>query len=159
MTTSTTHASRRLEGRVAIVTGASRGIGAAVARAFSHAGAAVVLAARDHAALARLAGELSEAGGTALAVPTDVTDADAVARLVGQAVATFGRLDVACNNAAGGGHPPTPLAEVTVEAFDSAFAVNLRGVFLAMRHGSPPCSTPVAAPSSTCPPPPDCRPS
>jgi NAD(P)-dependent dehydrogenase (short-subunit alcohol dehydrogenase family) len=122
---------------VAIVTGASRGIGAAVARAFSHAGAAVVLAARDHDALARLAGELSGAGGTVLAVPTDVTDADAVARLVGQAVATFGRLDVACNNAAGGGHPPTPLAQVTVEAFDSAFAVNLRGVFLAMRHEIP----------------------
>src|SRR2546421_9580480 len=70
MTTSTTQASRRLEGRVAIVTGASRGIGAAVARAFSHAGAAVVLAARDHDALARLAGELSEAGGTVLAGPT-----------------------------------------------------------------------------------------
>src|SRR3989442_12557110 len=113
MTTSTTQASRRLEGRVAIVTGASRGIGAAVARPFPPAGAAVVLAAGDHDALARLAGELSEAGGTVLAVPTDVTDADAVARLVGQTVATFGRLDVACNNAAGGGHPPTPLAQVT----------------------------------------------
>src|SRR2546421_10238139 len=71
MTTSTTQASRRLEGRVAIVTGASRGIGAAVARAFSHAGAAGVLPPRDHDALARLAGELSEAGGTGLPGPTD----------------------------------------------------------------------------------------
>jgi NAD(P)-dependent dehydrogenase (short-subunit alcohol dehydrogenase family) len=137
MTTASTPASGRLEGKVAIVTGASRGIGAAVARAFSHAGAAVVLAARDGDALDRLAGELTEAGGRALAVPTDVTDGDAVARLVGGALSTFGRLDIACNNAAGGGHPPTPLAEVTVEAFDSAFAVNLRGVFLAMRHEIP----------------------
>ena len=128
---------RPLEGRVAIVTGASRGIGEAVARAFSHAGAAVVLAARDTAALVRLGEELTHAGGAALAVPTDVTDDGAVARLVEQAVATFGRLDVACNNAAGGGHPPTPLADVAVDAFDTAFAVNLRGVFLAMRHEIP----------------------
>jgi NAD(P)-dependent dehydrogenase (short-subunit alcohol dehydrogenase family) len=137
MTTFPTPPWRRLEGKVALVTGASRGIGAAVARAFSQAGAAVVLAARDEAALARLAGELTDAGGRALAVPTDVTDADAVARMVEQAVATFGRLDIACNNAAGGGHPPTPLAEVTIEAFDSSLAVNLRGIFLCLRHEIP----------------------
>ena len=126
-----------LAGKVAIVTGASRGIGAAVARAFSQAGAAVALAARDTAALDRLADELRACGGSALAVPTDVTDADAVARMVERVVAEFGHLDLACNNAAGGGHPPTPLAEVPVEAFDSGLAVSLRGVFLAMKHEIP----------------------
>jgi NAD(P)-dependent dehydrogenase (short-subunit alcohol dehydrogenase family) len=126
-----------LEGKVALVTGASRGIGAAVARAYSQAGAAVALAARDGEALDRLAAELVESGGRALAVPTDVADADAVARLVERTVETFGRLDVACNNAAGGGHGPTPLADVPVEAFDSAFAVSLRGVFVAMKHEIP----------------------
>jgi NAD(P)-dependent dehydrogenase (short-subunit alcohol dehydrogenase family) len=129
--------SKSLEGKVAIVTGASRGIGAAVARGFSHAGAAVVLAARNEGALERLAAELIEAGGAALAVPTDVTDAGAIARLIERALATYGRLDIACNNAAGGGHPPTPLADVAIDAFDSAYAVNLRGVFIAMKYEIP----------------------
>jgi NAD(P)-dependent dehydrogenase (short-subunit alcohol dehydrogenase family) len=127
----------RLDGKVAIVTGASRGIGAAVARAFSRSGASVALAARDAAALDRLADELNGSGGHAVAVPTDVSDPSAVARLVERTVSAFGRLDFACNNAAGGGHPPTPLADVTLDAFDSALAVNLRGVFVAMKHEIP----------------------
>jgi NAD(P)-dependent dehydrogenase (short-subunit alcohol dehydrogenase family) len=126
-----------LDGKVAIVVGASRGIGAAVARAFAREGAAVALAARDREALGGLADEISAAGGRAVAVPTDVTDDGAVARLVEQAVTTFGRLDIACNNAAGGDHPPTPLADIGVDAFDAACAVNLRGVFSALRHEIP----------------------
>jgi NAD(P)-dependent dehydrogenase (short-subunit alcohol dehydrogenase family) len=137
MSDTETTIARQLDGKVAIVIGASRGIGAAVARAFSHAGAAVALAARDRDALADLVRDLTAAGGQALAVPTDVSDADAVARLVEQTVDTFGRLDVACNNAAGGGHPPTPLADVLLEDFDSSYAVTLRGVFLALKHEVP----------------------
>jgi NAD(P)-dependent dehydrogenase (short-subunit alcohol dehydrogenase family) len=126
-----------LSGKVALVSGASRGIGAATARAFAQAGCAVALAARDEAALTEVADELRAAGGRALVVPTDVTDASAVARMVETVVSELGRLDVACNNAAGAGHPPTPLADVSVDAFDAGLAVSLRGVFLAMKHEIP----------------------
>jgi NAD(P)-dependent dehydrogenase (short-subunit alcohol dehydrogenase family) len=126
-------AARLFEGKVAIVTGASRGIGAATARAFAAAGASVVLAARDEQALTAVAGEIISSGGDALAVPTDVTDPGSVERLVQQVLKTAGRLDVAFNNA-GEGHQPVPLAELAVEEFDRAVAVNARGVFLAMKH-------------------------
>ena len=123
----------RLVGKVAVVTGASRGIGAAVARSLAEAGAAVALAARDTEALTQRVVELRGLGAKAVAIPTDVTDGDAVARMVDRVVDEFGRLDLACNNAAGAGHPPTPLAEVSLEAFDSGLAVSLRGVFVAMK--------------------------
>jgi NAD(P)-dependent dehydrogenase (short-subunit alcohol dehydrogenase family) len=126
-----------MNGRVALVTGASRGIGAAVARAFGRAGCTVALAARDADALGRVADEVRRAGGTALAVPTDVSDAGAAARMIERVVTDLGRLDFACNNAAGGGHRPTPLADVPVDDFDSGLAVTLRGVFLAMKHEIP----------------------
>jgi len=126
-----------MTGKVALVTGASRGIGAAVARAFRAAGANVALAARNADALDRLAGELGRDDGHALAVPTDVSDPAAVAALVERTVERFGRLDFACNNAAGGGHPPTPLADVAIEAFDSGIATSLRGVFLSLRAEIP----------------------
>jgi NAD(P)-dependent dehydrogenase (short-subunit alcohol dehydrogenase family) len=129
---------RTLEGRAGIITGASRGIGAATARAFVAAGVAVALAARDGAALAALAEELSSDGGRAIAVPTDVADRASVERLVDQTVDAFGRLDLAFNNAAGGGQAPTPLAELPVDAYDSAVAITLRGVFLSMKYEIPP---------------------
>ena len=126
-----------LEGRVAIITGASRGIGAATSRAFAAAGAAVALAARDEAALASLADQLLSRGGRAIAVPTDVADPASVERLVDRTVGAFGRLDLAFNNAAGGGQRPTPLADLPVDAYDSAIAITLRGVFLSMRYEIP----------------------
>ena len=126
-----------MTGKVALVTGASRGIGAAVARAFRSAGARVAIAARDAEALERLADELGRSDGQALALPTDISDPAAVAEMVEHVVAAFGRLDFACNNAAGGGHPPTPLAEIPIETFDSMQAVSFRGVFLSMRAEIP----------------------
>jgi NAD(P)-dependent dehydrogenase (short-subunit alcohol dehydrogenase family) len=136
----TSHVGSRptLEGRAGIITGASRGIGAATARAFVAAGVAVALAARDGAALAALAEELSSDGGRAIAVPTDVADRASVERLVDQTVDAFGRVDLAFNNAAGGGQAPTPLAELPVDAYDSAVAITLRGVFLSMKYEIPP---------------------
>jgi len=125
-----------LEGKVVLVTGASRGIGMAVARAFSEAGAMVAVAAREADALERVAEGLRAGGGRAIAVPADVTDPDAVARMVERVVTEFGRLDIACNNAASG-HPPTPLADISVDAFDASLAVSLRGVFLCMRQEIP----------------------
>ena len=126
-----------MAGKVALVTGASRGIGAAVARAFRQAGARVAIAARDLEASGQLADELGRSDGHALAIPTDVSDPKAVSTMVARVIENFGRLDFACNNAAGGGHPPTPLGEVSIEAFDSGLAVSLRGVFLSMREEIP----------------------
>jgi NAD(P)-dependent dehydrogenase (short-subunit alcohol dehydrogenase family) len=126
-----------LTGRVVLVTGASRGIGAAVAHAFAQAGCAVALGSRDEAALTEVATRLRKCGADTLVVPTDVTDESAVAGLVDAVVAEYGRLDIACNNAAGGGHPPTPLCDVPTEAFDSGIAATLRGVFLGMKYEIP----------------------
>ena len=127
---------RLLDGKVAIITGASRGIGAAAARVFAQAGAAVVPAARDEAALAALAGEIEQAGGRALAVPTDVGEAAEVERLVQRTVQAFGRLDAAVNNT-GEIRLPTPLADSSIEDFDHVVRVNLRGVFLALKYEIP----------------------
>jgi NAD(P)-dependent dehydrogenase (short-subunit alcohol dehydrogenase family) len=125
-----------LRGKVAIITGASRGIGAAAARTFAEAGATVVLAARDEWALAALAGEIRAAGGQALAVPADVGEPAAVQFLVQRALDAYGRLDAAFNNA-GQGHIPTPLADLTTEDFDRAVRGTLRGVFLSMKYEIP----------------------
>jgi NAD(P)-dependent dehydrogenase (short-subunit alcohol dehydrogenase family) len=129
--------SRLLDGRRALVTGASRGIGAEIARAMAHAGAAVALAARDKGALERVAEQIAGEGGRALVVPTDVADPAAVERMVAATVEGLGGLDVAVNNAAGGGHRPAPLAEVQPEQFRSALAISLEGVFLSLRHEIP----------------------
>lgn len=118
-----------IENKVVIVTGASRGIGAAGARAFAAAGARVVLAARDEAALNEVAKDLDGA----LVVPTDVSDAGSVKALVDRTIARFGRLDAAFNNA-GGNVAMRPVGEIPDGEFDQTLAVNLRGVFLCMKH-------------------------
>ena len=124
---------RLLEGKVALVAGASRGIGAATARAFAGAGAAVVLAARDGAALEEVAQSIRSEGGRALGVPTDLREAAAVERLVASALGAFGRLDVAFNNATDGPRP-APLADLDPESFDRAIRGNVHTTFLGMKY-------------------------
>ncbi|HEY6460366.1 MAG TPA: SDR family NAD(P)-dependent oxidoreductase, partial [Polyangiaceae bacterium] len=124
--------SELLRDKVAVIVGASRGIGAATARVFAAAGAKVVLASRDEKALGHLASELRDAGGEAYVVRTDVTDAPQVASLVERVVTKYGRLDVAFNNA-GAGNRPTPLVDMSVDDIDRSLALNLRGVLLAMK--------------------------
>jgi NAD(P)-dependent dehydrogenase (short-subunit alcohol dehydrogenase family) len=111
---------------VALVAGASKGIGAATAEAFGAAGAAVVLGARDTAALQSVASGIEDRGGRALAVSTDVTDADSVRDLVQAALSAFGRLDAAFNHASAG-PMPAPLAEIDPGEFDLGIATNIRG--------------------------------
>jgi len=137
MTTPTTTPPRpSLDGKVALVAGASRGIGAVTARAFAQAGAAVVLAARDKDALESVAEGIRAEGGKALAVPTDVGDPASVEQLVQQAERTFGQLDAAFNNATDG-PMPAPLAELDPEGFDRAIRTNIRGTFLGMKYEIP----------------------
>ena len=121
-----------MSGRVALVAGASRGIGAATAEAFAAAGAAVVLGARDMQALESVVARIESRGGRAIAVRTDVTDVDSMRNLVDQGLAAFGRLDAAFNNAAGG-PMPAPLADIDPEEFDVGIATNIRGTFLGMK--------------------------
>ena len=128
---------QRLVGKVIIITGASQGIGASTARYLAQQGAIVVLAARNAEKLAAVAHQITEANGQAFAVPSDVSDPASMQRLVEQTLEKYGRLDAAFNHAAGGGHRPTPLADVRVEDFDSAYQINLRGVFLAMKYQIP----------------------
>ena len=120
-----------LTDKIVLVTGASKGIGAATARVCASFGAAVVLVARSADAISAVANEITNVGGRALAVPTDVTDAQAAQEMVEAAIAEFGRLDGAFNNA-GIGHMPTPVADLDVEGFDLAMST-VRGVFLSMK--------------------------
>ncbi|MFI0821334.1 glucose 1-dehydrogenase [Streptomyces sp. NPDC021098] len=121
------------EQQVALVTGAASGMGLATARAFAEAGASVVLADIDEKAVQRAAEELTAAGHQAIGVACDVTDEDQAAAMVDRAVATYGRLDMAFNNA-GVQVPPSDAADETAENFDHVNAVNLRGVWAAQKH-------------------------
>jgi len=120
-----------LEGRVALVTGASSGIGQACALAFAHKGAKVVLAARRVDRLESLVAEIEALGGEALAVATDVTDEAAVQNLFDQAVARFGTVDVVINNA--GIADSTAVYEMSLELWEKVIGTNLTSAFLCSR--------------------------
>jgi NAD(P)-dependent dehydrogenase (short-subunit alcohol dehydrogenase family) len=120
-------------GQVALVTGAASGMGLATARAFAEAGAAVVLGDIDAQALQAATETLTAAGHRALGVACDVADEAQAAALVASAVSTFGRLDMAYNNAGILG-PMCDMTEETGDGFDQVNAVNLRGIWTCMKH-------------------------
>jgi len=122
----------RLDGRVAVVTGASAGLGVELARGLARAGASVVLAARRAERLAELAAELEGEGARALAVPCDLTEEADVDRLCAATVEAFGRVDVLVNNA--GITEIVKAEEEPREVWDRVLAVNLTGVFLACQR-------------------------
>ena len=121
----------RLAGQVAIVTGAGRGIGRAIAGAFAREGAAVVLAARSVPELDRVAREIEQAGGRALVVPTDARQEASVEALVRRALAEWGQVDVLVN--AAGVATFAPVTDSKLDDWDQTLAVNLRGAVLCCR--------------------------
>lgn len=124
-----------IEGKVVVITGASSGLGEATARMLSAQGAVVVLGARRVDRIEALAKELSDAGGKALALQTDVTHAADVQRLVDAAVGKFGRIDVLVNNA--GLMPSSPLERLKIDDWDRMIDVNIKGVLYGIAAALP----------------------
>lgn len=121
----------RLAGKVALVTGANRGIGRAIARGLAHEGASLLLAARGADLLNDAAKEMESLGVEALAVPADITNEAAVDALFAELMQRFGRIDLLVNNA--GAFNGGPLDELSLADWDHVMAVNLRGPFLCTR--------------------------
>lgn len=125
--------SSSMEGKVALVTGAGSGIGAAVAEAFAQDGAQVVVSDIDEEGGAEVVQRIEAAGGSARFIKADVSKAEQVEALVKDTVEAFGRLDYACNNAGiGGGTAPT--ADHKLEDWQRVIDVNLSGVFYSMKY-------------------------
>jgi 3-oxoacyl-[acyl-carrier protein] reductase len=122
----------KLTNKVALITGASRGIGAAIAKRLAADGATVVITyAKGADAAAQVVKAIGAAGGKALAIQANASDAKAVKKAVEQTVATFGRLDILVNNA--GTAIPKPFEEATLEELDHVIDLNLRAVFIAVQ--------------------------
>jgi NAD(P)-dependent dehydrogenase (short-subunit alcohol dehydrogenase family) len=122
-----------MNGKVALITGASSGIGRASAEAFAAKGARLVLAARRQDELASLVTQIEARGGKATAIKTDVSAAKDVERLVAHAIETFGRLDYAVNNAGIEGQW-AGITELAEEEWDRVLDINLKGTFLCMKY-------------------------
>jgi len=127
----------KLADRIAIVTGAAKGMGRDICLTLAREGAHLTLAAREPAPLEALAREVEAIGRRALVIPTDVTDEPAVERMVARARATFGRIDILVNAAGITGPIETPVWEIKADDFDQVIAVNLRGTFLPTKHVLP----------------------
>jgi NAD(P)-dependent dehydrogenase (short-subunit alcohol dehydrogenase family) len=125
----------KLDGRIALITGASRGIGRGIAEGFAAEGASVILAARSEEQLTALARSLAESGTEALALAADVTDEQQVKDVFQKAMERFHRLDILVNNA--GIFDGGAIDELSVETWDRVMAVNLRGPFLCTREAFP----------------------
>ena len=140
---------RPLSGRVAVVTGASRGLGRAIAVALAEAGADVAVAARAKVDLEETAHQAGQHGVRTLALTTDVAVYPAVERLMSQTVSALGRLDIIVNNA--GIARVAPLAEASLDDWQAIVDVNLSGVFYGCRAAAPISSASRPARSSTWP--------
>jgi NADP-dependent 3-hydroxy acid dehydrogenase YdfG len=127
--------STNIEGKVIVITGASSGLGEATARYLSAEGATVVLGARRVDRIESLAKELSDRGGKALALTTDVTHHEQVKNLVDAAVQTYGRIDIMLNNA--GLMPHSPLERLKIDDWDRTIDVNLKGVLYGIAAALP----------------------
>jgi 7-alpha-hydroxysteroid dehydrogenase len=125
----------RLDGKVAIVTGGGRGIGAAIARTYADAGADVVLAARTKEQLDEVATDVTGARRRALVIPCDVNDNDAVTGIVEQAMGEFGRIDIVVNNA--GGTMPRPFLDTSAGFLERAFHFNVTTAFVLSKAATP----------------------
>src|SRR3989337_700264 len=121
---------------VALVTGASSGIGEATAIAFAHAGAKVVLAARRIKESEEVVDQIRQSGGQATFIQTDVSKADEVKGLIERAIETYGRLDWACNNAGIEGTPAN-IVDCPEELWDRVIDINLKGIWLCMKYEIP----------------------
>jgi NAD(P)-dependent dehydrogenase (short-subunit alcohol dehydrogenase family) len=126
---------RRLAGRVAFVTGASRGIGEAIARRFAAEGARVALAARGEASCARIVSDIESQAGEAMAIGCDVTLSISVSHAIAAAVSRWGRIDILVNNAGLGG--PTPLDDPDDTRWNAILATNLTAAFRLIREAAP----------------------
>ena len=131
----TSSSAHRLAGKAAFVTGASRGIGEAIGKRLAAEGARVVFVARDRDACEKHAAEVRAAGGEAIALTCDVTDAGSVEWAIAEAVARFGAIHVLVNNAGLGG--PTPLDDKDDSRWDAILATNLTGMFRVTREAAP----------------------
>src|SRR4051794_1335795 len=132
----TTNSNGRFSGKVAFVTGAGSGIGRATAMAFAQDGADVVAVDLNEQAAQSTAEQIEQLGGAALAIACDVTSSDQVRGALASTVTRFGRLDIAFNNA-GIELRPTPIADISEADFDRVVNINLRGVFMCMKHEIP----------------------
>jgi 3-oxoacyl-[acyl-carrier protein] reductase len=129
--------SKKLEGKIALITGGSRGIGAAIAKRLAADGASIAITyAKDGKAASAVVQAIENAGGKAVAIQAEATDPEAVKSAVEQTAKTFGRIDVLVNNA--GTAIPKPFEETTLEDMDRMIDINLRGTFVAtqaaLRH-------------------------
>lgn len=127
----------QLNNKVALITGASSGIGEATAIAFSKAGASVVLGARREEKLAEIARQITDAGGKAVYRPTDVTDSNQVQALIDLATSEFGGLDIAFNNAGIEGSGLSSVIDDSEDNIDQIFDINVKGVWHALRAEIP----------------------
>lgn len=125
-------ASGRLEGKIALITGASKGIGEGIAHRFSQEGATVVLVARTRKTLEKVAEDIKKKGGVASYIVADVSKSDDMIQMASQTIKQYGRIDILIHNAAGI-YPASPISQMSNEAWNEAINTNLNGVFYAVK--------------------------